>query len=481
MPLSVTLTEDLIHRLAPDDGTVKGGRDLVRKKSYLQTAVSGDGTWLLGACRGSGKVAYDVSVDFADATAPVGRCTCPSRKFPCKHCIGLMLAYLEDPASFGRREPTADLLAKRAKKAARADKKPADPGKPRKVNVAALAKKVAAQREGLDLLEKLLLDLVAGGQWFESSRLERLERQARQMSDYYLPGALVMLRRLVIAGRRTDLSDEERIAEGADLVAQLWATVQKGRNYLDGKLAGDEVQAEADAVMEEVLGKVWQLAELKERGYVRPEMHLFELAYERIDDEAREEQVQTSHLIDLHEGRIVRALSYLPLKKGRGAGNRPNQPSWMTPLVVKDAAVYPGFINPRVRWEARDEQVLPADPAVLGVVYSLAAPAFEPVFQQFRQQLRHHLAPRDAVFLMRCRMIGKIGERVVVEDAKGARVEAVDRRQDYSNVANLVRAGGELRDQPALLARLFVRLPSNTIVAEPLALLTAEKHLRLGL
>src|SRR5262249_14540608 len=153
------------------------------------------------------------------------------------------------------------------------------------------------------------------------------------------------LRRLVIAGRRTDLSDEERTAEGADLIAQLWATVQKGHSYLDGKLAGDEAHSEADAVMEEVLGKVWQLAELKERGHVRHEMRLFELAHERADDEAREEQVQTSHLIDLQEGRIVRALSYLPLKKGKAAGNRPNQPSWMTPLVVKDAAVYPGFIN----------------------------------------------------------------------------------------------------------------------------------------
>jgi hypothetical protein len=480
MPLSVTLTEDLIHRLAPDDSTVKNGRDLVRKKSFRKTAVSADGTWLLGECQGSGKTAYDVSVDFANESAPVGRCNCPSRKFPCKHCVGLMLAYLEAPASFKEGEPSADLLAKRGKQAARAEKKAAEPGKPRKVNVAALAKKTAAQREGLDLLEKLIIDLVAGGQWFESSRLERLQRQAKQMSDCYLPGALVMLRRLVIAGRRTDISDEERTAEGADLIAQLWATVQKGRNYLDGKLAGDEAPSEVDAVMEEVLGKVWQLAELKEKGYVRPRMHLYELAYERADDEAREEQVQTSHLIDLKEGRMYRAISYLPLKKGKG-GQRANQPSWMQPLLVQEAVVYPGFLNPRVRWEAKDEQLLPNDPAVLGIVYNLAAPEFEPVFQQFRQQLKHHLAPRDAVFLLRCGMIGKIGERVVVEDAKGARIEAVDRRKDYSNVANLVRAGGELRDRPALLARLFVQLLTNTIVAQPLALLTPEKHLRLGL
>src|SRR5262249_5034253 len=150
----------------------------------------------------------------------------------------------------------------------------------------------------------------------------------------------------------------------------------------------------------------------------------FELAYERWDDPAREEQVQTSHLIDLQEGRLYRAVSYLPMKKGRAAAGRTNQPSWMQPLVVKEAVVYPRFINPRVRWEAWDEKVMLADPKVLETACKLSAPAFEPVFQEFRQQLKHHLAPRDAVFLMRCQLIGKIGERVVAEDAGGARVEA---------------------------------------------------------
>ena len=100
---------------------------------------------------------------------------------------------------------------------------------------------------------------------------------------------------------------------------------------------------------------------------------------------------------------------------------------------------------------------------------------------EFRKQLKHPLAPREAVVWVRCQMIGKVGERVVAEDVKGARIEAVDRKKDYSNVANLVRAAGELRKQPALLARLYVLPLPNTIVAEPLALLTPEKHLRLGL
>src|SRR6266542_5594240 len=184
---TLTLSEDAVHRVAPDDKTVQAGRDLLRKNAFLNPAVSPDGTWLLAQCKGSGKEPYDVSVDLAAEAAPVGRCTCPSRKFPCKHALGLMLAYLDKPESFQERQPPEELVARRDKQAQRAQKKAEEPEKPRKVNLAALAKKVAAQREGLDLLEKLVLDLVAGGQWFEQSRLDRLERQAKQMSDAYLP------------------------------------------------------------------------------------------------------------------------------------------------------------------------------------------------------------------------------------------------------------------------------------------------------
>ena len=476
------LTDDTLQRVAPDAGSLQNGRDLVRKKAFSDLGVSADGTWLLGKCKGSGKEPYSVSVDLANDSAPVGRCTCPSRKFPCKHALGLMVVYLTGPGQFGKAEPPEELQAKREKQVSRAEKKAAatEAPAPRKVNKAALAKKAKAQRDGLDLLEKLLTDLVAGGQWFEQSRLDRLDRQAKQMADAYLPGAMFVLRRLVLLGREDGLPDEERTARAADLIGHLWATVQKGRDYLDNKLAADENQAEADAVMEEVLGTVWQLADLKEKGYARQNLNLLELAFERYDDQAREQRVETSHLLDLGDGSVHAAITYRPFK---GMQNIPEQPSWMQPITVAEAGVYPGFINRRIRWEKGAEVVQPAAEKNLHLkwAHELAIPEFEEVLGEFRKQLKHALAPREAVVWVRCRTVGKVGERVVVEDAKGARIEAVDRKKDYSNVANLVRAAGELRKQPALLARLYVRPLPNTIVAEPLALLSPEKHLRLGL
>ncbi len=476
--MSLNFTEDLIRQIAPDDASLKAGRSVLR--DLAKTGISADDSWLLGQCKGSAKEPYQVSVDFGNPAAPIGRCTCPSRKFPCKHALGLMLLYLQKPDKFARTEPSADLLAKREKqvqKAEKAAKKPDSPAAPRKVNVAALAKKTAAQREGLDLLEKLVIDLVSGGQWFEKSRLGRLENQSKQMSDHYLPGAMIMLRRLVLLGRDDEVTDEERIARGSELIGRLWATVQKGRNYLDNKLAGDEIQAEADAVMEEVLGKAWQLGELREKGYFRTNLELLELAWERYDDEARQERVEISHIIDLKEGKIVQAITYRPYK----AMNQRVQASYQQPVEVSEAAVYPGFYNRRVRWEPAAEKLQPLTPAVLKQAYSFAAPEFEPVLAEFRKQLKHPLAPRDMVVLLRTKAIGKVGEQVVVEDGKGSRIAAANRQPGDYHVANLVRAAGELRKQPALLARLFVQPLNNTIVAQPLALYTAEKHLRVGI
>ncbi|HKI34160.1 MAG TPA: SWIM zinc finger family protein [Gemmataceae bacterium] len=474
------LTEDVIQRAAPDAGSLQNGRDLVRKKAFSTLGVSEDGTWLLGNCKGSGKEPYSVSVDLANDSSPVGRCNCPSRKFPCKHALGLMVAYLANPGQFGKAEPPEDLVAKREKQVARAEKKTTEAPAPRKVNKAAQVKKAQAQRDGLDLLEKLLIDLVAAGQWFEEGRLDRLDRQAKQMADSYLPGARVMLRRLVLLGQEDGLPEEERTARAADLIGHLWATVQKGRNYLDDKLSADEDQAEAEAVMEEVLGTVWQLADLKEKGYTRQDLNLLELAYERFDDAARAERIETSHLLDLGDGSVHAAITYRPVK---GLAKIAEQPSWMQPITVLEVAVYPGFLNRRIRWEKGAEVVQPLEKKNLHLkqAHALAAPEFEKVLAEFRKQLKHPLAPREAVVWVRCQTVGKVGERVVVEDAKGARIEAVDRKKDYSNVANLVRAAGELRKQPALLARLFVLPLPNTIVAEPLALLSPEKHLRLGL
>lgn len=337
-------------------------------------------------------------------------------------------------------------------------------------------KKALAQREGLALLEKLLLDVAATGQWFLPERLDRLDRHSLQLGDAYLPNARTALRRLVQVGRRKNLGEDERNSQASELIGRLWAMVQVGSRYLDGTLSGDEA-TEADAVLDEALGKNWRLDELRARGDFRKDLHLLELAHERFEDEVTDLRIEVGFLLDLNEGAVFRAVNYRPRKV---LDRTPELPSYTGPIFLPEAAIYPGFLTRRVRWEAGTEERLPAHPDSFRLAHSLAQPDFARVLTDFRKQIKNPLAPREAVVLLRCQLIGTLGERVVVVDAQDNRLETADRRMGYSHVDNLRRAGGELRQQPALLARLFLRPHDSVIVAQPLALLSPEKHLRLG-
>jgi hypothetical protein len=67
---------------APDDASLAAARKLARPGPWSETGSNGDLVW--GKCQGSGKTPYQVSVD---TVAPAYRCSCPSRKFPCKHAL----------------------------------------------------------------------------------------------------------------------------------------------------------------------------------------------------------------------------------------------------------------------------------------------------------------------------------------------------------------------------------------------------------
>src|SRR5215471_5974757 len=91
----MSLTLERIEALAPDQASLGAARKLLKPSSW-PTLAEGEGlVW--GECRGSGATPYRVAVNEADAGY---KCTCPSRKFPCKHALALMWMRADKPASF---------------------------------------------------------------------------------------------------------------------------------------------------------------------------------------------------------------------------------------------------------------------------------------------------------------------------------------------------------------------------------------------
>ena len=79
-------------------------------------------------------------------------------------------------------------------------------------------------------------------------------------------------------------------------------------------------------------------------------------------DEARQQRVEISHLLELTDGSVYQAITYRPFK---GMKQIAEQPSYLQPLQIAEAAVYPGFLNRRVRWEKGVDPYLAAPAAQL--------------------------------------------------------------------------------------------------------------------
>ncbi|QRP63913.1 SWIM zinc finger family protein [Rhodanobacter sp. FDAARGOS 1247] len=130
--MTTALTRDQVLALAPDSASAKAAGGLLGDGQWPSLGVDGEALW--GECKGSGARPYQTQVDLS---ALVTRCSCPSRKFPCKHALALLLMHAQgQPRLATPSEPPAwvsEWLASRRDKAAKkeqaAEQPPADPQK----------------------------------------------------------------------------------------------------------------------------------------------------------------------------------------------------------------------------------------------------------------------------------------------------------------------------------------------------------------
>lgn len=183
---------DRVIALAPDAASEVAGRKLANPGPWQDVGFTDP--LLFGACQGSGKTPYQVAIDTA---GPTYKCSCPSRKFPCKHVLGLLFLWAEgrvDPTT-GLSEFAAEWASRQQAAQTRASQPPKEQTDVQKRQAAARA----AQREervaaGLDELDQWLADQVRGGLAHLTD--VRLEAMAARMVDAQVPGVANRLRGL---------------------------------------------------------------------------------------------------------------------------------------------------------------------------------------------------------------------------------------------------------------------------------------------
>ncbi|GGJ89123.1 hypothetical protein GCM10008939_36450 [Deinococcus aquiradiocola] len=143
-----------------------------------------------------------------DRTGPAFKCSCPSRKFPCKHALALMLLHTTHAGDFGQAAPPDTLqtwLDGRAERAAnetpKTDGDAPTPGSGAGPDPAAQAKRRAARdrkvTDGLDALQTFLQDLIRDGLAHAPARpYSDWDTQAARLVDAQAPGAARLVRQI---------------------------------------------------------------------------------------------------------------------------------------------------------------------------------------------------------------------------------------------------------------------------------------------
>jgi hypothetical protein len=244
-----TLAPADVLRLAPDASAAASGQGLAQVRHWVTHACDDGAVW--GECQGSGKKPYQTQVDLGELAF---KCSCPSRKFPCKHGLGLLLLYAAGPASVPRVERPTWVSEWLASRAARAEKKSAGPKEAKPVGAEAQAQRRDVRlkriRDGMAELHRWVLDWVKLGIAAAPAKgWDHFDGQARRLIDAQAPGVarrvqelgslaargagwqrpflerLGMLHLLCRAAERFDeLSPDER----ADLLAAFGVPVSQG-------------------------------------------------------------------------------------------------------------------------------------------------------------------------------------------------------------------------------------------------------------
>ncbi|HEX6343307.1 SWIM zinc finger family protein [Umezawaea sp.] len=218
-----------VLELAPDGQVASGATRLAGVAGW--TGLGRTPAVLWGLCPGSGKNPYRVCVDLGDRAS---RCSCPSRKFPCKHAVAVQLLHARGEVAVAAEEAVpdwvSDWVSKRHAVAAPVDASPEAEERRARAKEKTALKREEAVRGGVAALRDWLSDLAGSGiaglpgrdaAWWHSITARMVDAKAPGLA-----AAVGELREVVAAGGPQWAVDAADRLGGLHLLARLSETAE---------------------------------------------------------------------------------------------------------------------------------------------------------------------------------------------------------------------------------------------------------------
>lgn len=477
----IKLDNNIIESLAPNAAAAKNGSDLVKKGKFNNLQINADQDLIWGECVGSGKNPYKCSVDFVDENNPIGRCSCPSRQFPCKHALGLMYAYAGGN-TFTTGEAAEDILSKREKNETKKQKKEEEKislkekaEKPKKINKAALTKKYTAQLQGIELAEKLFYNVLKNGiAALDNKERKELRKQIVELGNYYILGIQAAFTTLI------DLANEE--VNSTLLIEQLnriGSILKKTRPYIQERIDNPELAPELDSSIEEQIGTVWKLTDLISFGLYEENTELVQLSFNSYYINSSMDVNNEGVWFDLKTSKIYRTFNYVPAKAKKYIKS---DDTTFGVVQLSDLYIYPGDMNPRVRWEDSVNDSREVSKQDMTTILESAQGNYAEVVKAIKSNIKNPLNNKAPYALLSLEKAYMVGNDILLEDANGS-IITLRNDQDSISIINTVESLKNILPNEVKGMGLLVMFNSDMteglLYAQPISLLTKDQIIRL--
>lgn len=481
------ITEQQILAAAPNPAAAANGKKIAGSGGFVKLYKSADDTFFMGECKGSGKNPYITSADYIDPDKPVFRCSCPSRQFPCKHSLGLMYEMMSNK-KFEVCEIPEDIVRKRSKIAAKSTPEkapeeltPEEAAKLEKKKAAAAktakkarSAKLAKQLEGLDLCEKAVKDLVSAGLGtMGGASLNTYKDISKQLGNYYLNGPQRLFNCLINDIIKVQFDKREIYYDNAiDTLEKLNSLIKKSREYINAKIENDDV-ANDDTILYEELGGNWKISELETLGKCKKNARMAQLSFWSRMEETRDEYVDTGVWCDLDDGSVFLTKNFRPFKAQKYVKA---EDSVFGVADVPSMAVYPGDVNPRVRWEnAAIRELTDGD---YDKIRSFAIPSISAEVKQIKNKLQNAMANPILYKTVAFSKIGKCEDGIALKTKNGDTILLEDCSGIIPTVARLENLpNAKLTENGVMLCGFWYNGEKRRISAKPLCIIPDSENI----
>ena len=485
MDISV-LTEEYVQRNAVNASALANARKISSKGDFTGRKITADRTLIYGDCKGSGKEPYHTSIDVSGDSV-ISRCSCPSRQFPCKHALALMLDFASGrtfesgdvPENIARKREKIEKREEKAKQTASADAAPKseeelqkEAQKKKASADSAAKKKIARQMEGLSLVSDFTNEMLSAGLGtVNSGSVSKYKDLTKQLGDYYLNGLQLLLQRFILAVQSDRSQSGER--ELVEKLVQLDQAAKKCRAWLEKQLESGDYGTKDDILYEQ-LGGIWRLDQLEELGLYKENAEIVQLSFTVLWDEAAQTETDTAYWIDLTGGVISKTENIRPVKAKKYV--RADDSAFEL-YKVKKLYFYPGGINRRIRWEEAVSE--PCGPEIPGKVVSFARDGINAAVKEAKNELKNTLSDDSAAMLIAFDCI-TVSPEGVMALRKGEESIELRESSEYEGCLKILRNLPERYcKEGAVLGEIRYSEEDKKVYMVPLAVVTRSAILRL--